>query len=60
MNIFLEEKTPLNVILKLVIYYEKGQWDNVIFYANKIEVDVTKISEVYLECLEWADSICCN
>lgn len=56
----LEEKTPLNSILKLVICYEKGQWDDVIYYADKIKIDPNKISKVYLESLKWADNILYN
>jgi EAL and modified HD-GYP domain-containing signal transduction protein len=56
----LEEKTPLNSILKLVICYEKGQWDEVIYYADKIKIDPSKISKVYVESLKWADNIFYN
>lgn len=56
----LEKNNPLNKILKLVISYEKGQWDDVIFYAKEIDVDVNKISKIYLDSLEWADSVLYN
>lgn len=56
----LKEKTPLNTILKLAICYEKGQWDNVMFYADKINIDPKKISKAYFESLKWADSIFYN
>jgi EAL and modified HD-GYP domain-containing signal transduction protein len=56
----LEEKDPLNSILKLVICYEKGQWDEVIYYADKIKIDPSKISKVYVESLKWADNIFYN
>ena len=55
----LEEKNPLNIILKLVISYEKGQWENVMFYAKEI-IDVNKIPKIYLESLEWADNVLYN
>lgn len=56
----LEEKNPLNSILKLVICYEKGLWDEVIYYADKIKIDPNEISEVYLKSLKWADNIFYN
>lgn len=56
----LEERTPLNSILKLVICYEKGQWDEVIYYADKIEIDPKEISKAYLKSLKWADNIFYN
>ena len=56
----LEERTPLNSILKLVICYEKGQWDDVIYYADKIEIDPNEISKAYLKSLKWADNIFYN
>ena len=56
----IEENYPLNLMLKLVINYEKGQWDDVAFYANKINVDANKISKIYLETLEWTDNVLYN
>ncbi|WP_160684186.1 EAL domain-containing protein [Clostridium sp. C2-6-12] len=56
----LEEKTPLNSILKLAICYEKGQWDEVIYYADKIKIDPNEISKAYLKSLKWADNVFYN
>ena len=56
----LEEKNPLNAILKLVINYEKGQWENVGIYADIIGIDASKISRAYIESLKWADNILHN
>ena len=53
----IDQGNTLNNILKLAINYEKGKWDNTMVYARKIEVDINKISEKYLESLEWADNI---
>ena len=51
------DENTLNRILKLVISYEKGEWENAMDYARKIEVDISKIPEMYLESIEWADHI---
>jgi len=51
------EENTLNRILKLVISYEKGEWENAMDYTRKIEVDISKIPEMYLESLAWADHI---
>jgi len=51
------KNNTLNVMLKLAISYEKGEWESAMIYARKIGVDINKISEIYLEALEWADNI---
>jgi len=56
----LEEMNHLNTILKLVINYEKGQWENVGIYADIIGIDASKISRAYIESLKWADNILHN
>jgi len=52
-------ENTLNLILKVVISYQKGEWENVMFYAKIIEVDINEISQIYLEALKWADNIQC-
>lgn len=53
----IEEKNCLNKILKLVISYEKGQWENVMFYVEDMEIDEIKLVEAYLESIKWADEV---
>ena len=50
-------ENTLNLILKVVVSYEKGEWENAILYAKMIEVDNNEISQIYLEALKWADNI---
>jgi len=50
-------ENTLNLILKVVVSYEKGEWENAILYAKMIEVDNNEISHIYLEALKWADNI---
>jgi c-di-GMP-related signal transduction protein len=54
------EENILNLILKAVISYEKGEWENAMVYAKKIKVDINEISQIYLEALKWADNIQCH
>ena len=51
------EENTLNIILKLAISYGRGEWENSMFYAEKIKVDINEISEIYLEALKWTDNI---
>lgn len=53
----IEEKNYLNKILKLVISYEKGQWENVMFYVKEMQIDEIKLVEAYLESIKWADEV---
>ena len=51
------EENTLNLILKVVVSYEKGEWENAMLYAKIIEVDINEISQIYLEALKWADAV---
>jgi len=51
------EENTLNIMLRLAISYGKGEWENSMFYAEKIKVDINEISEMYLEALKWTDNI---
>ena len=53
----IEEKNYLNKILKLVISYEKGQWEQVMFYVEDMQIDEIKLVEAYLESIKWADEV---
>jgi len=53
----IEETNPLNKMLKLTISYEKGQWEDVMFYAKEIEIAHKKLAEAYLESVRWADDV---
>lgn len=55
--VLIKEDDPLNKMLKLAISYEKGQWENVMHYAKEIDIDASKMSEIYIEAVKWADNI---
>lgn len=56
-EVLIGQENTLNNILEIAISYEKGEWENVMAYAKKIQADINKISEKYVESLEWADNI---
>lgn len=49
------KENELNTILKLAISFGKGEWEKADIYANKLDIDINKISEIYLDVLKWVD-----
>lgn len=47
----------LSKILDLTVSYEKGEWNKVIAYSDKIGIDMSKISKIYFNSLEWSKEI---
>lgn len=56
-NGLIGEENIINSILKLVISYSRGEWENASVYAGKINIDMNAIPEIYLETIKWTDSI---
>jgi c-di-GMP-related signal transduction protein len=54
------EENILNTMLKLVISYGRGQWEEAGGYAKKINIDLNEVSSLYLETLNWVDNIQCD
>lgn len=52
-----KEENIINSILKLAVSYGKGNWEETAEYAQKLNVDMNSIPEIYLETLKWTDSI---
>lgn len=52
-----KEGNTINSILKLAVSYGKGNWEEAAEYAQKLNVDMNSIPEIYLETLKWTDSI---
>ncbi len=44
-------------IYNLMLVYEKGEWDKISEYAKKLEIDLTKLHDYYIESLEWANQL---
>ena len=52
-----KEGNIINSILKFSVSYGKGDWEEAMEYAEKLNLDMDKIPEIYLETLKWADDI---
>ena len=51
-----EDKTSiLFLLLMLVENYEKGIWDKYFYYASRLGINGTYISEVYREAILWGN-----
>lgn len=44
-------------IYYLMLAYEKGEWDKISEYAKKLEIDLTKLHDYYIESLEWTNQL---
>jgi len=49
----LGEKGKLGALLKLITYYENGEWESV----DKFNIDKNTIQKTYLEALKWSNNI---
>lgn len=53
----IDKENELNIILKLAVNFSRGKWEEAEVYANKLNVDINRISEIYLGVLKWVDDI---
>lgn len=53
----IKEENIINSILKLSISYGRGEWENVLEYVEKLNIDMDKMPQIYLETLKWTDNI---
>lgn len=53
----LGEENRFSSILNLVLVYEKGDWANLIKYVQKIDLDESEISVLYLQSLDMANQL---
>lgn len=44
-------------LLDLIISYEKGDWDCFIELAEKMNLDMAEIPDIFLQAIKWADEI---
>ena len=52
-NALLGEENNFKDILDIIVYYEKGQWDEFELKLKKINVLDSFVSAAYLEAIEW-------
>ncbi len=50
----LGKDNPLHDILSLVCACEIGDWPSLSAYADKLQIPLTRVSELYLDALKWA------
>ncbi len=46
-------ENAISVLLKFVVLYEKGDWDNILSLAKKYNIPIHKISDAYVESVDW-------
>ena len=51
-----DEKGALADYLKLVVSYEKGEWDKVTIMANTLGMKEEELPDYYMDALGWADN----
>jgi EAL and modified HD-GYP domain-containing signal transduction protein len=44
-------------ILDLIVFYEKGEWDNLSSICNKLNISDIELPDIYLESLQWTNDI---
>lgn len=52
-NALLGKDNILNSIIKLIIFYEKGLWDKVDLYLEKLNIDKNDLVNCYIKSLNW-------
>jgi len=53
----LGKENKLNDIYRLILSYEKGDWQNYLKYSNKLKLKEVEIPKHYIEVLEWVEEI---
>jgi EAL and modified HD-GYP domain-containing signal transduction protein len=53
----LGDDSPLNKVYRLVLAYERGDWDDMLAHSSELGIERTRIPELYTEAVEWADQI---
>ena len=53
-NALIYGKGALNDVYKLIIAYERGNWEEVITFSEKVDINVDVLFEEYLNSVKWA------
>lgn len=52
-DVLLNESGELDELYRMTLYYEKGEWDKVLIYANHLNIDSNLIILSYMNALIW-------
>jgi EAL and modified HD-GYP domain-containing signal transduction protein len=44
-------------IYELIICYERGRWERLTYYSNKLKLDERRLPEIYLDSLNWSKEL---
>lgn len=53
----INEEGKFGILYKLIISYEKGQWDEFMEYTKELKIDANIISEAYMEAILWYNKL---
>lgn len=53
----INEEGKFGILYKLIISYEKGQWDEFMEYMKELKIDANIISEAYMEAILWYNKL---
>jgi EAL and modified HD-GYP domain-containing signal transduction protein len=56
-NALLHYEGDLGVLYKLVLCHEQDRWDELLTFSEKLNLNVGRLSELYLEALRWAQEV---
>lgn len=46
-------------IYNLIYNYERGQWDKVKYYCEKVNINKYELTKIYFEAIQWVNMIIC-
>lgn len=53
----LNEDNDINNIYKLILSYEKGQWDQVVLHSNMLNMDMKILTSSYFDSIKWYNDL---
>lgn len=56
-NALLGKPSPIHSVYKLMLAYERGEWDRVVDLTEELSMDRARILDCYTQSVEWADQI---
>jgi c-di-GMP-related signal transduction protein len=53
-----DESSRLYRVFKLILAWERAEWDNVIALSESLNIDTSTVADAYGEAVTWSDRIC--